>query len=213
MSVRQREVVQEVSRREVVNASSNTLCKIVVSEHYLRLLQRKVMSSESVELSLTNVVGKGGFATVFAHGSPVRAIKVFRRMDDAYDGALAHVFASEVEALARAAANEQLSQYCPVFSGPVVVTRVLDQSGKDVSGLYHLTLAYGMELIPRLGEERKFGSFHASGDWKQFEQVAALFAGAGIDHVGDGTVLNWQSGSPKIIDFAMHDEFADWVPD
>ncbi len=134
-------------------------------------------------------------------------------MDDEYDCALAHVFASEVEALARAASDKQLAKYCPLFHGSVVVALVLGESGQDVSSRYHLTLAYEMELIPWCGEERKFGSFDGTDDWLEFEHVAALFAGAGIDHVGDATVLNWRSDSPRIIDFAMRDELADWVPD
>jgi hypothetical protein len=166
-----------------------------------------------MDLMLDRTVGEGGFATIFEHSDASRAVKVFRRMDAEYDGALAGVFASEVEAFVAAARHQELAIWVPRFFGQIAVSSVLDVSGNDVSGAYHLNLAYVMERIHPVREERKFGAFFDSDDWPDWSVVEQLFTAAGIDHTGDASVLNWRSGSPKVIDFAMQDVFADWVPD
>ena len=46
-------------------------------------------------------------------------------------------------------------------------------------------------------------------DWRLIEPIELAFESVGIEHLGEASVLHWESGHPRIIDFGITGATAD----
>jgi hypothetical protein len=165
-----------------------------------------------LKLSLTDRIGHGAFADIFAPPPGNRAIKLFRRIEDqSLIDAVPHIFASEVAAYGIVSQTEALKRHVPAYFGPVCATSVLDENEADIRARYWLELGYEMQRLPSDPDERKFGSFFLTKDWALMEPLEKVFEAAGIGHLGDASVLHWKEGAPILIDFATYDAAARYM--
>src|SRR6266545_5897042 len=163
-----------------------------------------------MHLSISDRLAAGSFADVFVPRPGDKAYKVFRRIDDPIISHVApYVFEAEVAAHRIAAATPALVKYVPAFYGTEPVAAVVDENGNDVSRGYWLELCYVTARLADDPDERKFGSFFNAEEWHLMRPLEELFEAAGIDHLGDASVLHWRSGNPVLIDFAVSDAAAD----
>jgi hypothetical protein len=156
-----------------------------------------------VKLSLHDRIGAGAFADVFAPAPGDRAFKLFRRLDDAYRHVAPGLFANECAAYRIAMREETVRPYVPFFYGPVIVASVTDTAGLDVSAGYWLNLCYSMERLVGDPHERKLRTFFDTADWRLIEPISLACESVGIGRLADASVLHWQSGTPRILDFGV----------
>ena len=162
-----------------------------------------------LELKLTDRIGNGGFADIFCPQQGSRVFKLFRRLSDIAIAHVApHVFASEITAYERASADPRASKYVPQFFGPQKVRRVIAADGSDMSDSYWLDLCYSVARLAPDPNERKFGSFYQGPLWSKMQRIEAIFEQAGISHLGDASILHWNSDQPMLIDFGSYDAAA-----
>jgi hypothetical protein len=151
-----------------------------------------------------NLVRKAGshangcYATVFFVGK--MAIKVFKRRDDAPPNHVRNVFKSQVAAYQHSAARSEICQYTNHFIGARTVCRIEDESGCDISHVYHLDLAYEMLVLD--GKPIEIGKL----DSNHSQSIKRLFQGAGVMHMSDCSVFLDHAGElANVIDFAMQE--------
>ena len=123
------------------------------------------------------------------------AIKVFKRRPDAPEEHLKAVFQSEVEAYRIANESNELRALVPEFFGVITCEQVLDEAGNDISGVFHMALAYKMRKIE--GVFRKCGL--------QDEKLKGAFSEAGIRHTKDASVLFEDGAIRCIVDIAVQE--------
>ena len=165
-------------------------------------------------LSLSDRIGRGAFADVFAPLPGGKAFKLFRRRENTFlAGVAPHVFRSETAALEIASRHPVLKDYVPKYYGPCSIERVVDMRGRSMNWRYWMSLCYGMERLAKDPQERKFGSFFETERWSEMAQLEAAFEEAGIRHLGDASVLHWKTGHPVLIDFAISDAAARYSRD
>jgi hypothetical protein len=158
--------------------------------------------------------GRGAFADVFAPHPGTKAYKLFRRREKTFlAGVAPHVFRAETAAYDIAMNHPTLRDHVPTYYGPLTIERVLDKRGRNIGWRYWLDLCYVMERLPDDANERKFGSFYLTKRWRQMAPIEQAFETAGINHLGDASVLHWKRGRPMIIDFATSDAAALWSRD
>ena len=163
-----------------------------------------------MKLSLNDRIAGGAFAHIFAPPPGDRALKLFRRLAHptfARDAPI--MFADECAAYEIAMREPAVRRYVPSFYGPVVVTSVADEAGLDISSEYWLNLCYAMERLAPDPHERKLRKFFRTPDWRLIEPIAVACESVGIEHLGEASVLHWQSSEPRIVDFGVTGATAD----
>ncbi len=126
------------------------------------------------------------------------AIKVFFNRGDNPDDHIEKTFNSEVDAYNIIKNNKDLSKFIPKFYGKVVVDKIINEDGEDISNMFFLNYAYKMEYIE--GDFVKYGS----NDNKC--NILKSFMYEGVHNVADCSAILNNDGKPtKIIDFATEE--------
>lgn len=160
-------------------------------------------------LTLRDRIARGGFADIFSPPPGDRVFKLFRRLRSTMLGQVApFVFQAEIAAYELARADTILAAHVPVFFGPTAIDSVTTKRGRDRSSAYWLTLCYSTTRLAADPKERKVGSFYNDAEWHLMEPFEQRFEAIGINHVGDASVLFFDTGHPLFIDFATTDAAA-----
>ena len=126
------------------------------------------------------------------------AVKVFFKKDDKTKDYIENTFLSEVEAYKILSSNTELAQYVPKFYNTLVIEKIIDRNGKDISDQYYLDFAFKMEFIE--GIFTKYGTDYSECD------ILKKFVDVGVTYVKDCSVIVDGDKKPiKIIDFATHE--------
>ena len=148
---------------------------------------------------LPNRYEEGAYGVVFFDEYDC-AVKLFKRRASAPEEHIRAVFQSEVEAYMIATQSEELRVLVPEFFGAIQCEKVLDETGKDISHEFHLSIGYKMRKID--------GEFIKSG--LQELILKSAFKKAGIHHTVDASILYDEDGLVKcMVDIATR-EFELW---
>jgi hypothetical protein len=158
------------------------------------ILHRKPLSFNS----------NGSYGTVFFHSGD-KAVKLFKKTNLSRDH-IQLVYKSEVGAYEIAQGIATIVPIIPIFYGEVIVGRVLDESGIDISAQFHLDVAYEMEKIE--GRSHKAG--HS--DNASLVEIKQILHSHGINHTTDMDVWIEKDVIQKIVDFAIQEYEPLWTP-
>jgi len=167
-----------------------------------------MMSKKIILDSQDYIFQQGAYGRVFCtkmtlenidnYDEEARAIKVFLNLGDKPEEHVKKVFESEVKAYMTLSKNENLKRYIPKFHGKVLVEKIIDINGNDISDLFFLDLAFEMEYIE--------GNFVKYGRNYDTCNVLKSFIDIGVHDVKDcSVILNNKNKPTKIIDFAMEE--------
>lgn len=138
---------------------------------------------------------EGAYGTVF-FTSDGRATKVFKHRNDAPQSHTADVYESEVKAYELATSNTETAKFVPEFFGRVLVAKIVDATGQDISSEYELSLAYQMQKIDGHFIKQSCSS----------TEIGELFSKVGIFHLTDTSViLDDMRNISCVIDFAVQE--------
>lgn len=138
---------------------------------------------------------EGAYGTVFFTPDG-RATKVFKRRNDAPQSHATDVYESEVKAYELASSSSEIVNFVPQFYGRVIVAKIVNYLGQDISSEYELNLAYQMKKID--GDFIKHSCYST--------EIGDLFSRVGILHFTDTSViLDDKNNICCVIDFATQE--------
>ena len=161
-----------------------------------------------MNLSRDDLIHSGTPADIFHSTGAGRVWKLFRRHVRDSDGrAVQAVFRAERDALKVASECPPTAAHVPAFFGALEIDQVLDVTGRDVSGEYHLDCCYSIAFVT--GREYPAIAI-LEYDWGK--HLAAKLEELGIEYWIDGSVfLSCSRSSGVLIDIAMRDVRADFA--
>lgn len=145
----------------------------------------------STIFSRKNTIDSGAYGEVFLSDDN-KATKIFKKSASYTSKHIKDVFDSEVAAYKIAMENEIIKPLVPNFYGTLIVDKVIDSAGNDITHEFEKNLAYQMEKIA--------GNF--TKPCKLPDEIKSALRSAGINYFEDISAIKNGEVTEKIIDFA-----------